>query len=105
MRSRAPLALMEQLVMILVFALAAALCLQVFVFADRISARNEETDRAVLVCQNAAETLKAGGPSAGGTSAALEAAGLTPLSQPPFDGFCHWVEQAVERDAVLAIKP
>ena len=63
MRSKAPLALMEQLVMILVFALAAALCLQIFVFADRLSARNEETDNAVLVCQNAAETLKAAGRS------------------------------------------
>ena len=62
MRSRSPLVLMEQLVMILVFALAAALCLQVFVLADRASARNEQTDRAVLVCQNAAETLKAAGP-------------------------------------------
>ena len=38
-------------------------------------------------------------------SAALEAAGLEVLSQPPFDGFAHWVEQAVERDAVLARKP
>lgn len=61
MKSRAPLVLMEQLVMILVFALAAALCLQVFVLADRVSARNEQTDRAVLACQNTAETLKAAG--------------------------------------------
>lgn len=38
-------------------------------------------------------------------AAALEAAGLEVLSQPPFDGFAHWVEQAVERDAVLARKP
>ena len=38
-------------------------------------------------------------------AAALEAAGLQPLLQPPFDGFAHWVEQAVERDAVLAVKP
>ena len=30
MRSKAPLALMEQMVMVLVFALAAALCLQSF---------------------------------------------------------------------------
>lgn len=36
--------------------------------------------------------------------AALAAAGLEPLDQPPFDGFSHWVEQAVERDAVLARK-
>ena len=59
MRSKSPLTLMEQLVMILVFALAAALCLQIFVFADRSSARNEKTDHAVLACQNAAETIKA----------------------------------------------
>lgn len=37
-------------------------------------------------------------------AAALEAADLEVLSQPPFDGFAHWVEQAVERDAVLARK-
>ena len=37
MRSKAPLALMEQMVMVLVFALAAALCLQAFALADRIS--------------------------------------------------------------------
>ena len=58
MRSKSPLTLMEQLVMVLVFALAAALCLQIFVFADQISKRNEKIDRAVLVCQNAAETIK-----------------------------------------------
>ena len=74
MRSKSPLTLMEQLVMILVFALAAALCLQVFVFAGRVSARSEQTDHAVLVCQNAAETLKAAGRTASGADAALEQA-------------------------------
>lgn len=71
MKSKAPLALMEQLVMILVFALAAALCLQVFVFSDRVSAKNEQTDRAVLACQNAAELLKAAGQTAESAEAAL----------------------------------
>lgn len=61
MRSRSPLPLMEQLVMALVFALAAALCLQVFAFADRVSARNEAVDRAVVECQRAAEILKMSG--------------------------------------------
>ncbi len=61
MRSKTPLALMEQVVMVLVFALAAALCLQVFELADRTSRRNEAIDRAVQVCQTAAETLKAAG--------------------------------------------
>lgn len=58
MRSKAPLALMEQLVMVLVFALAAALCVQVFVLSDRTSRRNEARDRAVLTAQNAAEEVK-----------------------------------------------
>ena len=58
MRSKAPLALMEQLVMVLVFALAAALCVQVFVLSDRTSRRNEARDRAVLAAQNAAEEVK-----------------------------------------------
>ena len=72
MRSRSPLTLMEQLVMILVFALAAALCLQVFVFADQTSERNEKTDQAVLLCQNAAEAIKAAGQAAGSMDAAFE---------------------------------
>ena len=46
MRSKAPLALMEQMVMVLVFALAAALCLQAFALADRISRQNAERDQA-----------------------------------------------------------
>ena len=37
MRSKAPLLLMEQMVMLLVFALAAALCLQAFVKSDGLS--------------------------------------------------------------------
>lgn len=58
MRNKAPLTLMEQLVMLLVFALAAALCLQVFVLSDQLSRRCEERDRAVVVAQNAAEIMK-----------------------------------------------
>ena len=59
MKSRAPLALMEQTVMVLVFALAAALCLRTFVLADGISRQVEATDRAVLWAESAADTLKA----------------------------------------------
>lgn len=58
MKSKAPLALMEQLVMVLVFALAAAVCLQVFVVSDRMSRQSEARDRAVLAVQSAAETMK-----------------------------------------------
>lgn len=58
MRSKAPLALMEQLVMVLVFALAAALCVQVFVLSDKTSRLHQARDRAMIEAQNAAEALK-----------------------------------------------
>lgn len=58
MKNKAPLALMEQLVMILVFALAAALCLQMFVLSDSTSVSGEKRDYAVTAVQNAAEALK-----------------------------------------------
>lgn len=59
MKNKAPLPLMEQLIMILVFALTAALCLQSFSLADRMSRRNESREKAVVMAQNTAETLKA----------------------------------------------
>ena len=58
MRSKAPLLLMEQMVMLLVFALAAALCLQTFVKSDGLSRDSEDRDRSVTLCQNAAETIR-----------------------------------------------
>jgi len=58
MRSKAPLLLMEQLVMLLVFAFAAALCLQIFVLSGKLSEKYEIRDRAVLEAQNVAELLK-----------------------------------------------
>lgn len=61
MRSRAPLLLMEQMVMLAVFALAAALCLQAFVKSDGLSRESEARDRAAVVCQSAAEVIRHGG--------------------------------------------
>ena len=58
MRSKTPLALMEQVIMVLVFALAAALCLRAFVYADTVSRDCEERDRAVMAAQTTAEALK-----------------------------------------------
>ena len=62
MKSKAPLVMMEQIVMVLIFALAAALCLQTFVLSGKISKSTEEINRASIEAQNAAETLKALGP-------------------------------------------
>lgn len=58
MRSKAPLALIEQVIMLLVFALAAVLCLRAFVWADTQSARNDRCAQALVQAQNAAEVLK-----------------------------------------------
>ncbi len=62
--SKAPLALMEQVIMVLVFALAAALCIQAFVLARTISLRLTERDHAVNISQTLAETVKVYGGSA-----------------------------------------
>ena len=61
MRSKAPLLLMEQMIMLLVFALAAALCLQAFVQSDAASRESEARDRAANLCQSMAEVLRTNG--------------------------------------------
>ena len=66
MTSKAPLVLMEQMVMLLVFALASALCLQAFVKSDDLSQHSVARDRAVVEAQNAAETLRTQGGDMGG---------------------------------------
>ena len=58
MKSKAPLLLMEQMIMLLVFALAAALCLQALVKSDGLSRQSEDRDRAVTLCQSAAEAVR-----------------------------------------------
>ena len=58
MKSKAPLALIEMSVMVLVFALAAAVCVGIFARADRISRNCAERDRAVTIVQSAAETVR-----------------------------------------------
>lgn len=63
MKSKAPLALMEQMVMLLVFALAAALCLQAFVKSDQISLRSQNRSNAALAAQNVAEVIRYNGGS------------------------------------------
>ena len=57
-RSKAPLALMEQIIMILVFALAAAVCLQAFVYANGLSTRGEKENIAAEHAQEVIEMCK-----------------------------------------------
>ncbi len=58
MNSKAPLALIGQVLMVLFFALAAAICLQAFAKSEVISRGSENRDRAAICVQNTAETLK-----------------------------------------------
>ncbi len=74
MRSKAPLALMEQTVMVLVFALAAALCLRVFVWSDHTSDWAVNRDVAVIEAQNAAEIIKREGTKGGDAKTVFDGA-------------------------------
>ena len=59
MKGKTALTLIEQSIMLLVLALAAALCLQAFVWADTHSRQNTARDQALVRLQSAAEVLKA----------------------------------------------
>ncbi len=50
--------LLELMLAILIFSLAAAVCVQVFVKAHDLSGRAEDLTRSVNVCANAAEVLR-----------------------------------------------
>ena len=76
MKGKTSLLLMEQVAMILVFAIAAAVCLQAFALSHDISRENEARSGAVRAAQNAAEVLKhCGDASAEAFSAAAEILG------------------------------
>lgn len=81
--NKTTLVLMEQMIMIVVFALAAALCLQAFVKSDALSQSSAQRDQAVLLVQSAAERIQAEGASGAqpeeAISSAAEAMGGTCL--------------------------
>lgn len=58
MRSKAPLALIELSVMLLVLCVAAALCLHAFLWAQETALENTRRDTAMAHIQSAAEVLK-----------------------------------------------
>ncbi len=58
MKSKSPLVMLEQLIMLLVFALAAAMCLQAFALADSQSKTTIARDAAIIEVQQAAEVIK-----------------------------------------------
>lgn len=94
MKRKAPLSMMELMVMIVVFALSATLCLQAFVKSDRLSRRAEARDQAVVLCQSVAEVICHNG---GDLEAALaQVNGTEPMQR---DGF--WFENYDENWQVI----
>lgn len=63
MRNRAFLPLIEQILMIAVFAIVSAVCIGCFASARAISLGTEKKDTAVILAQNTAESIKANGLS------------------------------------------
>ncbi len=61
MKNKVSLMLMEQLVMVLAFALGAALCLTLFIRADNVTRQTQHREEGALIAQNAVELLKSGG--------------------------------------------
>ena len=61
MRDKTTLSLMELTLMLLLFAMTAAICLRAFALSDRLSRQAEQRDRAVLWAETMAETWKAAG--------------------------------------------
>lgn len=58
-RSKTPLFLMELIIMLLVFSISAAICLQVFSGAKKISEESRKLDAALMQAQTIAECWKA----------------------------------------------
>lgn len=58
MKDKTALSLLELVIMLAVFALAAALCLRIFIRTEEVSVKNVNMDQALLQAQNAAETVK-----------------------------------------------
>lgn len=71
MRNKAPLALLEQILMLLIFALAAVICLRVFLWSDDTSRHGARRDEALIHAQTVAETVKAHGGDFAAAAAAL----------------------------------
>ncbi|MBQ2752537.1 MAG: hypothetical protein IJF29_00275 [Firmicutes bacterium] len=58
MKSKAPLVLMEEVIMVLAFAFAMAVCMKIFVFSYDVSNETKNASVAMFKAQNMAETIK-----------------------------------------------
>lgn len=89
MKNKAPLALIELTVMVLIFAVSAALCLQAFVWSDLTSAKLADRDTAILQAETVAEVVKACRGDFDAAAELLAGESVDGVLQVHFeDGFC-----------------
>ena len=86
MKNKAPLALIELTVMVLIFAVSAALCLQAFVWSDMKSSEIAERDSAILHGETVAEVVKACRGDFDAAAAILEGENTEDVLQVYFEG-------------------
>lgn len=89
-RGKAPLLLMEQLAMLLIFALSAAVCLRVFASSQQLSRLTRDRDRGAVLCQNTAEVLHAKRGDA--VETLTEISGVQPGYREGFGSFVRYGE-------------
>ena len=58
-RNKNPLALMEQVLMVLIFSIAAAVCIRAYVISRNLSVQSSNRDEAGRICVSIVETIKA----------------------------------------------
>lgn len=85
MNRKSVLHLMELLIMVLVFAIAASVCVQCFAYAHRLSKEQEKKTAAILMVQNAAELLKGASGDFLAIESQLGGSGTEQVWQVPMD--------------------
>ena len=85
MNRKSVLHLMELLIMVLVFAIAASVCVQCFAYAHRLSKEQEKKTAAILMVQNAAELLKGASGDFSAIESQLGGSGTEQVWQVPMD--------------------
>ena len=103
MRSKAPLSVIEQLIMLLIFALAAAVCLRAFAWADAASRHSSDCDRALIEAQSAASVIRQTGGDVDAAAALWGGRVRDGCWLIAYDA--HWNRTDGEGDMVLKVTP
>ncbi len=101
MKNKASLTLIEQVIMLLVLTVAAAVCLQIFVNAGTMSKKSELQDQAVQQAQSCAEILKSTGGNMEEAAALLGGTVIEGVLRVEADGITVCAEKMTTDHALL----